>query len=68
MQVKIVDTFNGYEGPTYADEAEAEAELARRRRDFYAHQGNHNARFCQTYVPAHWTWYFSPRDNTFIWG
>lgn len=64
---KIVDTFNGYEGPTFQTEDEAFEEVERRREAFYQHQGNRTARFCQTVVPASYTWAWNQRQNTFIW-
>ena len=65
--VKIVDDFNGYEGPTYTESAEAEQDLAQRRRDFYAHPGHRNAHFRQTIVPATYTWHWDQVQNLFIW-
>jgi hypothetical protein len=67
-KVKIVDDFNGYEGPTFDTEEEAMRELDRRRRAFFAQPGNAHARFCQTYVPENYTWYWDQQQNTWIWG
>lgn len=68
MGVKIVDDFNGYEGPSFVERADAEAELAQRRKDVYAHPGQQHAQFRQVIVPAHYQWYFDQRRNTFVWG
>lgn len=68
MKIKIVDDFNGYEGPSFSNRAEADRALAQRRQQFYAHPGNQHASFRQVIVPADFTWYWSPQQNRFIWG
>jgi len=66
-RVKIVDSFNGYEGPTFPDQETAQEELEKRQREFYAHPGNHNAHFCQTIVPTAYTWNWNQHRNQFVW-
>jgi hypothetical protein len=67
-KVKVVDTFNGWEGPTFDSIQEAQDYIAKLRRAFYAIQGNQNSVFCCDYVPETATWYFNQRCNKFIWG
>jgi hypothetical protein len=65
---KIVDTFNGYEGATYATCAEAEQALDVARAAFYAQPGTTDNSFCQVVVPAHYVWYWHHGRNQFVWG
>ena len=67
-RVKIVDTFNGWEGPSFNSREAAEAALAKRRAALYAIPGNQDIIFCGAIVPATYTWYFHPPSNKFIWG
>ena len=68
MAWKIVDDFNGYEGPSFEEIEEAQALLAKNRKAFFRHPGQQNALFRQTIVPSQYRWYFHPVHNKFIWG
>jgi hypothetical protein len=66
--LKIVDTFNGYEGQTYATRAEAEQALDAVRAAFYAQPDTTHTYFCKAIVPAEYSWYWHPGQNQFVWG
>jgi hypothetical protein len=67
MPYKIVDDFNGYDGPTFPSREEADRALAHRREQFYARPGNHQAHFRQVVVDAATTWRWDSTQNRFLW-
>lgn len=66
--VKIVDTFNGWEGDTYPSREAAESALAAMEQDYYARPGTQHDVWCKAIVPVTWTWYWDQRQNTYVWG
>jgi len=60
---KIVDTFNGWEGNEYETQAEAEAEVSRRRRAWKNHMGS----FRLGVVSRECDWKYNYVKNKYEW-
>ena len=65
---KIVDTFNGWEGPTFVSRRDAEDALRKDMSEFYDNLANQDAQYKKDIVPANHDWYWDQRQNQYIWG